>query len=225
VLFQPKDIVSGDFYWFEQKENKMYFAAVDCTGHGVPGAFMSIVCHNLLNQSLNEHGKTEPAEILNEVNVNLSATLRQTVEESTVKDGMDLALCCVIKNENKYTLQYAGANNSLWYIKKSNPTQLHEIKADKFPIGIFIGETLNQFTQHEIELEKGDTVYSFSDGYADQFGGDKGKKFKYKPLQNLLLSHFDSPMEVQREVLEKNFHEWKGNLQQVDDVCIIGIRI
>jgi serine phosphatase RsbU (regulator of sigma subunit) len=227
VLYKPKDIVSGDFYWIETlHENgneEVLFAAVDCTGHGVPGAFMSIVGHNLLKQAVKDR-KTKPSEILDEINQGLSETLRQKEEESSVKDGMDIALCSLAKNTSGHTLQFSGANNPLWIIRKDSD-KLEEIKGDKFPIGIFLGEEMHKFKNHTIGLSKGDTLYVFTDGYADQFGGDKGKKFKYKPLQELLLSIRDKDMEEQKVVLETTLIKWQGNLEQVDDILIIGIRI
>ncbi|MBI2720808.1 MAG: tetratricopeptide repeat protein [Bacteroidetes bacterium] len=230
VLYQPKDIVSGDFYWIQEVEDKgtkkILFAAVDCTGHGVPGAFMSIVGHNLLNQAVKGHHKIKPSDILNEINIGLSETLRQTIEESTVKDGMDIALCSLHKtSQNSSVLQFSGANNPVWIIRNNANTELQEIKGDKFPIGIFLGEEMHQFNNHEVELFSGDTVYVFTDGFADQFGGNNGKKFKYKPLQQLILSIQHQSMEQQRETLAKTLTDWKGNLEQVDDVLIIGIRV
>lgn len=230
VFYQPKDIVSGDFYWIQEVEDKgtkkILFAAVDCTGHGVPGAFMSIVGHNLLNQAVKEHHKIKPSDILNEINIGLSETLRQTIEESTVKDGMDIALCSLHKtSHNSSVLQFSGANNPVWIVRNNANTELQEIKGDKFPIGIFLGEEMHQFNNHEVELFSGDTVYVFTDGFADQFGGNNGKKFKYKPLQQLILSIQHQSMEQQLETLTKTLTAWKGNLEQVDDVLIIGIRI
>jgi serine phosphatase RsbU (regulator of sigma subunit) len=230
VLYKPKDIVSGDFYWLESAlnsagEKQVLFAAVDCTGHGVPGAFMSIVGHNLLKQAVKEHGKTKPSEILDELNSGLSETLRQKEEDSVVKDGMDMALCALYKKNDKHFVEFSGANNPVWIIRAGSPPRLEEIKGDKFPIGIFIGEKLNQFRSHTIELFPGDTVYVFTDGYADQFGGDKGKKFKYKPIQQLLLGIQDRSMPEQKEILDKTILSWMGNLEQVDDILMIGVRI
>lgn len=229
VLYKPKDIVSGDFYWVDSvTENgvrKVLFAAVDCTGHGVPGAIMSIVGHNLLKQAVKEHHKTKPSEILNELNIALSETLRQKEEESVVKDGMDMSLCSIFKNDSgKNILEFAGAYNPLWIIR-SGKKEIEELKGDKFPIGIFVGEKLHEFNNHEVELFKGDSVYIFTDGYADQFGGAKGKKFKYKALQELLLSIQNESMEEQKNILEKNIISWKGELEQVDDILIIGMKL
>jgi serine phosphatase RsbU (regulator of sigma subunit) len=220
VLYKPKDIVSGDFYWFEKHRDKVLFAAVDCTGHGVPGAFMSIVGYNLLNQAVNEKGISQPNLILNAVNSNITKTLRQSEEDSVVKDGMDIALCSLDKERNK--LEFSGAYNSLWLIRNK---ELTEYKADKYPIGLFLGENLQEFTNHEIDLQKGDAVYVFTDGFADQFGGPKGKKFKYKQLQHLLLEISGQPMNVQKRVLDTTIENWRGKLEQVDDILIIGVKI
>jgi len=220
IFYRPKDIVSGDFYWMAKKENKILIAAVDCTGHGVPGAFMSIVGHNLLNQAVNEHNIVKPSDILNELNKGITNTLRQYEDEATVKDGMDIALCCI--NTDTLEVEYAGAYNPLWIIKDNN---LSEIKADKFPVGAFVGEKINQFTNHKIQMQKGDMIYMFTDGYADQFGGPKGKKFKYKQLQQLITESKDKTMPEQKILLENAFSQWIGSFEQVDDVLIIGIRL
>ncbi len=220
ILYKPKDIVSGDFYWMWKTNNLIYIAAVDCTGHGVPGAFMSIVGYNLLNQAVKEHKISEPAKILNEINKGITDTLRQYEEESTVKDGMDIALCCI--NTDTLELQYAGAYNPIWIISSG---EFKEIKADKFPIGTFIGEEINSFTNNTFQLTKGDSVYMYTDGYADQFGGPKGKKFKYKKFQELLLENHLKPMNNQRAILEQTITQWKGDLEQVDDILVIGIQV
>ncbi|MCW3105063.1 MAG: hypothetical protein JWO09_3503 [Bacteroidetes bacterium] len=220
VFYKPKDIVSGDFYWLEQWGPQTLIAAVDCTGHGVPGAFMSIVAHNILTQTVNVLGLAKPALILNETNSQLSKKLNQDPEEATVRDGMDIALCAI--NYKKSTMEFAGANNPLWIIRKG---QVIEINGDKFPIGAFVGEELQRFTNHEWEIQRGDCIYIFTDGFADQFGGPKGKKFKYKQFQELLLSIHEKPMAEQKEILRKTNDDWQGELEQVDDVLVIGIRI
>jgi serine phosphatase RsbU (regulator of sigma subunit) len=220
VLYKPKDIVSGDFYWFEDWGNKKLFAAVDCTGHGVPGAFMSIVAYNQLNQAVNESGLSKPNLILNALNKGITKALKQTAEGSNIKDGMDIALCAY--DASAATLEYAGAYNSLWIIREG---KLIEVKADKKPIGVFLGEELLPFRNNEIEVQQGDTIYIFTDGYADQFGGAKGKKFKYKSLQQLLLQNQHLDLEAQKELLENTIESWRGMLEQVDDILIIGIRI
>lgn len=219
VLFKPKDIVSGDFYWLSDKKDKVLFAAVDCTGHGVPGAFMSIVGHNLLDQIVAEQGLTKPSEILDALNKSVSDTLRQNHTDD-VKDGMDIALCAFDRKTKQF--EYAGAFNPLWLIRNG---ELIETKADKFPIGnLKIGEQ-KKFTNHTIQLIEGDTLYIFSDGYADQFGGPNGKKLKYSVFKNILLSIQHLTMEEQGEHLNKAIEEWKGELEQVDDILVIGTRL
>jgi serine phosphatase RsbU (regulator of sigma subunit) len=220
ILYKPKDIISGDFFWVEQWGNQVLFAAVDCTGHGVPGALMSIVGYNLLNQALHEHGLSKPNLILNSLNKGLSSTLRQKEDESSVKDGMDIALCSWDKQKNK--LEFAAAYNSLWLIRNGTLT---EYKGDKFPVGAFLGEQLKNFSCHTIELQQGDNIYIFSDGYADQFGGPKGKKFKYKQMEEELLAIQDQSMTDQCIHLERKFISWKGELGQVDDILVMGVRI
>ncbi len=220
VFYRPKDIVSGDFYWMERFGKQTFVAAVDCTGHGVPGAFMSIVGSNLLNQAVNEHGITQPAAILNSIRKNLIKKLRKSNDDSSIKDGMDASLIAI--NEDERILEYAGAYNPLWLIRNG---ELIEIKADKTPIGINVYDQEKPFTNHRIELQKGDMIYLFSDGFADQFGGEHGKKYKYKQLQNKLISIHNLSLKGQQSELEAEFNSWKGELEQVDDVLIIGIRL
>ena len=167
----------------EQWGHQTLLAAVDCTGHGVPGAFMSIVGHNILSHAVNVLGLTKPSLILNETNKQLSRKLNQHLEQATVMDGMDIALLAI--NYTKSTMEFAGANNPVWLIRDN---EFIEIKGDKFPIGAYLGNELQKFTHHEWELQKGDYIYIFTDGYADQFGGPKGKKFKYRQLEELLIS-------------------------------------
>jgi len=193
ILYMPKDIVSGDFYWLTRKDGRVYIAAVDCTGHGVPGAFMSIVGHDQLDHSVNVVGARKPADILNALNKGVTNTLRQSKSEVTVKDGMDIALCSIDYEKNK--LEYAGAYNPL-YLFRNN--ELMTLNADKFPIGAFLGEELRQFTNHSLELNKGDMIFLFSDGYADQFGGPKSKKFMIKRFRELL--HEIHPLPVKKQI-------------------------
>ena len=214
ILYKPKDIVAGDFYWMEPQQGKALFAAADCTGHGVPGAMVSVVCNNGLNRSVREFGLTEPGQILDKTREIVIQEFAKSEED--VKDGMDIALCAL--NGNK--LKYAGAHNPLWIIRNG---EVLETKANKQPIGKFDNQI--PYTTHSFDLEKGDTFYIFSDGYVDQFGGEKGKKFKSKAFRNLLLSIQDKTMEEQRVSIDEAFETWRGNLEQIDDVCVIGVRI
>jgi serine phosphatase RsbU (regulator of sigma subunit)/tetratricopeptide (TPR) repeat protein/putative methionine-R-sulfoxide reductase with GAF domain len=220
VLYKPKDIVSGDFYWIERKENKILFAVVDCTGHGVPGAFMSIIGFNGLNQIVNEYGYTKPSEILTQLNKTISYTLRQRVEDSVIRDGMDMAICCIDLDNNK--LEFAGAFNPLFIIRNN---EVLEIKGDKQPIGNFLGHENYVFTNREIDLLPSDKLYLFSDGYADQFGGPIGKKLKYNYFRQLLLDNHQKPMPDQKQAIDSFFENWKEGYEQIDDVCVIGVGI
>lgn len=215
VLYKPKDIVSGDFYWSDRFDNEAIFAAVDCTGHGVPGAFVSIVGFNGLNRTVNEFKLRKPGEILDKLTDLVVDTFAKS--ESQIKDGMDIALCNI--NYKTGILTYAGANNPLILIRNG---ELTEIKANKQPIGEFQNRV--PFTTHEIKLEKGDCIYVFSDGYADQFGGEKGKKFKGKALKQLLLDISTFDMKTQHQKLHLSFENWKGDFEQLDDVCLFGVK-
>lgn len=221
ICFRPKDIVSGDFYWFERFGDQVFFAAADCTGHGVPGAFMSIMGNNLLNQALNEYALTRTDAILNSVNKGLAKALRTSGETgANVKDGMDIALCAV--DLKKMKLQYSGAFNPCWVIRGQ---EVIELKPDKFPVGAGLSEEVKLFSLQEMDLQKGDRIYIFSDGYADQFGGPRGKKFKYSPMQQILKDLSSTPMAEQRKVLVQVHEEWKGRLEQVDDILVVGVRV
>lgn len=216
VLFKPKDIVSGDFYWMERVGNKVLFAAVDCTGHGVPGAMVSVVGNSGLNRAVKEFGLSQPAAILDKLTGLVEETFAKS--ESEVKDGMDISLCCLDTGTN--ILEWAGANNPVWVIRNGI---LQETKADKQPIGAF--DHRRPFTNHSFQLNKGDSIYVFTDGYADQFGGEKGKKFKYKQLNELIIGSRQSGMAEQKAALNTAFEKWKGQMEQIDDVCIIGVRL
>jgi serine phosphatase RsbU (regulator of sigma subunit) len=246
VWFRPKDIISGDFYWYSEQGETVLYSAADCTGHGVPGALMSMISTQLLNEAVNIKKITSPHEILDDVRSGIISALRQQGENVEQKDGMDATLCVFNRETNKFA--FSGANNSIYIIRKgeeplfdkvTNPQYtvnlklepnreseklyLYEIKPDKQPVGFHYGEP-KPFTSHEFQLNKGDTVYTFSDGYADQFGGPKGKKFKYSQLKQLFLSISHNDMQRQRELLEQTFENWKGQEEQVDDVVIIGMR-
>ena len=228
IIYKPKDIVSGDFYWGAQlsttkegyeNENLVVFCVADCTGHGVPGAFMSLIGIKILNQSIQQKEVNSPAAALNYLNEQVFNTVnKHSKKDELVRDGMDANLCSI--NFKTLKLTYAGANNPLYIIRNK---ELIEIKADKQPIGAY--EDQKPFTDHEIQLEKGDMVYAFSDGYPDQFGGSDGKKMKTKRFKEQLILHSDESVAIQQQQLDLFFEDWKGDLEQLDDVCIIGVRI
>lgn len=219
VLFKPKDIVAGDFYWAESTEEGFLYITADCTGHGVPGAFMSLLNISKLSEAINQKQITRPDLILNDIRKEIVAALNPTgsVEES--KDGMDAVICNLdIKN---MTLKYAAANNSFYIIRDK---EILICKADKMPVGKSYEET-RDFTFNEIALQKNDMIYTFTDGYADQFGGPKGKKLKYRQMEEIMLQISKLSMNEQKETLDQRFEDWRGRLEQVDDVCIIGVRV
>jgi len=217
VFFKPKDIVSGDFYWATKKDGYFYLAVCDSTGHGVPGAFMSLLNISFLNEAINEKNITAPHEVLNHVRARLIENI------DGAKDGMDgivLKFKVPRANEHISFMEYAAAHNAPILVRNS---EMKILEKDKMPVGK--GEHLNSFSLYSVSLEKGDTLYLYTDGYADQFGGPKGKKFKYKSLNQLLLSNVDEPLVKQKEILDTTIHNWQGNLEQVDDVCVVGIKI
>lgn len=220
ILFKPKDIVSGDFYWFFSHVNGdgkvLYYFTGDCTGHGVPGGFMSMLGINLLNEIVIERSISEPKEILNKLREAIIKALKTDGEQA--KDGMDGVLCKIDFDKRKLT--YAAANNGFYLIRKN---ELQEYKADKMPVGYM--EDMPSFSQHEIELREGDLIYTFTDGFADQFGGPKGKKLMYKQFEKLLLDCNGQPLIKQKEILDNALSDWKGNLDQVDDICVVGLRV
>ncbi|GAB4283082.1 MAG: hypothetical protein Kow0068_07870 [Marinilabiliales bacterium] len=225
ILYKPRDIVSGDFYWITEKNDKVFFTAADCTGHGVPGAFMSMLGIAFLDDIVNSNEHFNAAQILDELREMVIISLHQNDLDSeqqlgftSVKDGMDIALCVIDKKNNK--LDFAGANNPLYLIRDG---QLIEYKGDKQPVGMHILK--RPFTNHSIDLKKDDILYMFSDGYADQFGGPHNSKFKIKQLKNLLLEICHEPMNVQKEILDKKNIEWMGNHNQLDDILIMGVKI
>jgi PAS domain S-box-containing protein len=229
VFYQPKDIVSGDFYWCtsvatttpgSKPQNLSVVAAVDCTGHGVPGAFMSIVGYTILNQTIRESSVNSPAEALDYLNREVIRTLKQKADDDwSVKDGMDISLAAIDFENRK--LFYAGANNPIYIIRRG---ELIELTANKQPIGAYIQQQV-PFTNHEMALENGDMIYLFTDGYADQFGGEKGKKFRYKQLKEMLQRISSETLEAQHLTVKREFEEWKAGYDQTDDVCIIGVRV
>ncbi|MCB0395159.1 MAG: SpoIIE family protein phosphatase [Flavobacteriales bacterium] len=221
VLYRPKDIVSGDFYWIDQKGDVVMIAAVDCTGHGVPGAFMSIMGHSKLNQVVSHLGdKVDAAEILNNLNTEVSNSLKKSSLEESAKDGMDITFCAI--NLQTRELQFAGAYNPLYLIRDGI---FREVKGDKFPIGIFLGKQTLPFTNHTLKLQENDVFYLFSDGYVDQFGGPRNKKFMSARFKSLLMDIYHLPMEEQSTILEENLDEWRNGSEQVDDILVMGVRV
>ena len=219
ILFQPKDIVSGDFYWFHSKKDFDFIAVADCTGHGVPGAMVSMVCNNALNKIIIEEDENDTAKILDRVNKEVKGVFKKEGSKSEANDGMDIALCAINKERNK--LFFSGANRPLVIIRKS---EVIDIDADRKSIGGVNYED-NTFSKQEVILEKDDVIYMFSDGYVDQFGGENGKKLKSKPFKELLLSIHLLSMDDQKESLKNFFESWKGNIEQIDDVCVIGVKL
>ncbi len=219
ILFKPKDIVSGDFYFHTRAGNKVLIAAVDCTGHGVPGALMSMIGNDLLHNIVHERNITTPSEILDNLHEGVTKALKQDSAFTESKDGMDLALMCFDFENSE--LQYAGAYRPLYLVRDGAIT---EYKADKFPIGNVTQQRSN-FTNHVISLQKNDCIYAFSDGYADQFGGPNGKKFMVKKFQNLLLEINHLSINEQYKHITKNIDDWRGIYEQVDDILVIGIRV
>lgn len=220
IFFQPKDIVSGDFYWFNKLNGKRYFSAIDCTGHGVPGAIVSMVGHNWLEYAVKDLKLERPMDILKALNVGVTETFKEKDEDGAVKDGMDIALCCVDYENMK--LQFAGAYNPAIIVRNGEVIQL---KGDKCPIGAFSRRSATGYTHQEIDIFKGDMVYVFSDGYPDQFGGDDGRKFLIANFKKLLVEIHALPIAMQREKVEQTFFDWMKYESQLDDITVIGIRI
>jgi serine phosphatase RsbU (regulator of sigma subunit) len=216
IIYKPKDIIAGDFYWLEAKDDLIYFAAADCTGHGVPGALISVICFNALNRSVREYKLDLPGEILDKTRELVLEQFSKSHED--VKDGMDISLC--VLNTKTKELKWSGANNPLWIVRNN---ALIVVKPDKQPIGQY--RYMKPFSSHEIQLEVNDNLYIFTDGYADQFGGSKDKKFKTSAMKSMLLQLQDKTMYEQKQVMNQAFEEWKGDNEQIDDVCVIGLRI
>ncbi|MBI2259198.1 MAG: tetratricopeptide repeat protein [Flavobacteriia bacterium] len=226
VLYLPKDIVAGDFYWFEQNESKLMIAVADCTGHGVPGAMVTVVCNNCLNRAVREYSLTDPGEILNKTRDLVIEEFAKSSDD--VNDGMDISLC--IFDKQTKTLKWAGAHNPLWVLRKatktsSNQYEFVELSPDKQPIGRYIHN--KPFTTHNFQIENDDIFFLFSDGYQDQFGGSSinSKKFKKSSLKELILNNSHLPLSEIKSNLENNFNNWKGAYEQIDDVCIVGIKV
>ena len=227
VLFKPKDIVSGDFYWFAERDGRALVVAADCTGHGVPGAFMSMIGSSLLNETVMEKGLTDPGQILQGIKEGVIKALRQTGGRLQQKDGMDMALCSF--DLNNLNVLYAGAYNPLMIVRNG---EVLETRADRMPIGIYEDDGGKTFTTHDVQLEKGDSVYIFSDGYVDQFGGPKGKKFMGRRFREALIDAQKLTMQEQGEMLDKLIEAWRtdpnqpgGVSEQMDDILVIGVHI
>lgn len=218
VFFKPKDIVSGDFYWIGKQKDEFMFAAVDCTGHGVPGAFMSLVGANGLDSAFSEQKTPTPGTMLDGLNKYANNSLNKSTDDS-IRDGMDITLCSL--NLKKMQLKFAGANNPLYLIRDG---ELEVFKTNKFAIGSF-SEGDNNYETFELKLKKGDKIYAFSDGYPDQFGGERGKKFLYKKFKELLVDTMKESMEDQKRKLEDKLYQWMGSYEQVDDIVIFGVEI
>jgi two-component system, sensor histidine kinase LadS len=217
VLFKPRDIVSGDFYWFGKQDEKIIIAAIDCTGHGVPGAFMSMIANDLLNEIINHRKITHPGKILSELHIGVRAVLKQS--ETSNNDGMEMAICTI--DPDKKSLLFAGAKNPLFYFAQN---QLHIIKGDRYSIGGYLEENVKDFTTHKIQLSSDMIFYLFSDGYQDQFS-ENGKKLMLKGFKQILIAIHQLPMEEQKVQLSENFKKWKGAEEQVDDMLIIGFKL
>lgn len=221
ILYQPKDIVAGDFYWMQTKDDVVFLAVADCTGHGVPGAMVSVVCNNALNRAVREYGLVQPGEILDKTRELVIEEFEKSDED--VKDGMDISLVAMnFKNGSVKSILWAGANNPLWVVKQQDNSMV-ELKGDKQPIGKFANA--RPFTTHKLDLMTGDVFYIFSDGFADQFGGEKGKKFKSSTMKDLLKSIADIPLAQQKTELVQAFENWRAGFEQIDDVCVIGVRV
>ena len=218
VFFKPKDIVSGDFYWIGKQKDELMFAAVDCTGHGVPGAFMSLVGANGLDSAFSEQKTPTPGTMLDGLNKYVNNSLNKTIDDS-IRDGMDITLCSL--NLKNMKIKFAGANNPLYLIRDG---ELEVFKTNKFAIGSFT-EGEHNYETFEIDLKKGDKIYAFSDGYPDQFGGERGKKFMYKKFKELLVETMKESMEDQKRKLEDRLFHWMGSYEQVDDIVIFGVEI
>ena len=244
MFFKPKDKVSGDFYWWANVDNKTIITAVDCTGHGVPGAFMSMLGASLLREIVQKEKISNTSEILDRLRQEIIKALKQNSEIGSQKDGMDMSIISIDRDTN--IIEFSGANNHIYIVSKSDlqllkgnekdlklfkkteidtPEQkmLYELKPDKMPIAHF--PKMNSFTSLKLQLQKDDKLYLFSDGFADQFGGVKGKKFRYKPFKELILENSNKQMEVQKEILENSFANWKGKNEQIDDVVVLGLKI
>ncbi len=218
LLHKPCNMVGGDFYFISSQKDNIYLAVGDCTGHGIPGAFMSVMGLSFLHVVISRFNPDSASQVLNQMREHVMKALSQTGAQAEQKDGIDMAIC--ILNRNSNVMQYAGAVNPIYVVRNRT---LMEFQGDKMPVGID-SEQERPFTNHRIDLEQGDMIYLFSDGFADQFGGSEGKKFKYRPFRELLIKISELPADKQKNHLQQTFDAWKGNLKQLDDVLIFGFR-
>lgn len=225
VLYKPKDIVSGDFYWVYERDEVIFYVTADCTGHGVPGGFMTMLGLSFLEEIIAGKNVQDPAEVLEMLREKIIRALNQSGGFGESKDGMDITICRIDKQKSELT--YASANNDLYIIttEESDPSRriLHEYKANRHPCGYYHGNP--PFTSQSVQLKKGDCIYTFTDGYADQFGGPKGKKFRYKQFEEIISMHQHLSLPGQKELLGKTIEEWRGDLEQIDDILVIGVRL
>jgi len=219
ILHQPKSHVGGDFYWLKSLENRKIIAVGDCTGHGISGALMHMLGSVYLSEIINKNKFESASDILNQLRDHVMQSLNQTGEMGEAQDGLDIALCII--DCDKKRLQFAGANNPLYIVRNK---ELNEIKGDRMPVGIHVNFN-KPFTNHIVELESGDQLYMFSDGFADQFGGPKNKKFRYKQFKELLVSVSSEPMNIQKEIINNTHDNWRGDAEQIDDILVFGLKI
>ncbi|NMC39832.1 MAG: serine/threonine-protein phosphatase [Bacteroidales bacterium] len=218
ILYLPKDIVSGDFYWFYKNHNKVFLVVADCTGHGVPGALMSMIAHNLINNLIRENPEDRPGDILDRLDKMVRSLFPVKPGGPGIKESMDITVCAI--NPEELSLEFSGAFSSVYYFSDN---KLYELKGDKYILGMKPSEA--SYSTYRINLEKGDPVYLFTDGYADQFGGEENKKFMYRRLRYLLTTINRLPMSEQKIILTDTLENWKGDNDQIDDILVIGIRI
>jgi serine phosphatase RsbU (regulator of sigma subunit) len=223
IFFRPRDIVSGDFYWFLDKDDKVFIAAIDCTGHGVPGAFMSMIGNEFLNEIVTLQDIESPELVLAELHKKVRKALKQA--DSDNRDGMDVSLC-VIDRANQ-VLEFAGAKSPLIYLRQNDAGQpeVHHLKGDKNPIGGLQKEAERVFAKHLVPLDKPTSFYIFTDGFQDQFGGPEGRKFSIGQMKDLFLANYQMPMDRQRGLLRNTLTEWMGNEKQIDDILLLGFRV
>jgi serine phosphatase RsbU (regulator of sigma subunit) len=220
IIYRPRDVVSGDFYWFHEAEEHIYIAAVDCTGHGVPGALMSMIGNELLDRVIIENRETSPSRILTLLNRIIVRNLKQKDPNTLIKDGMDMGLC--VFDKEKTEVKYSGAFNYLFHVSGE---KMKTYNGNRFSVGGFFMDREKEFTEITIPVEKGDLFYLSSDGYMDQFGGDRGKKFKRSGFEKVIHLVHQSSMSEQKKIFDQTLDKWQGDLKQLDDILVMGIKI